>query len=310
MNTHNCLICGLEAQYQSDLDPLGSRRRVQCDRCGKYDINDPALTMLEKIDSPKIRGKLIAWIRDKHERGIERPDINVDVLKNIVSGLPEYTPTQKQLMLMQNIERRTEFPGKSVNVAPKIDYPLSWASCQEELIHYLRSLVERGLLRLKDQDEINDMSNIVEITASGWDYLEKNSKKSVISDQSFVAMSFSASLNQIWKNAIKRGIEEAGYKAYRTDAEPHSDRIDTKIIAEIKNSKFLVADVTEQKQGVYFEAGYALGLGLPVIWSCRKDDFKNVHFDTRQYNHIVWESEKDFKEQLYNFICAIVGKYS
>jgi nucleoside 2-deoxyribosyltransferase len=79
-------------------------------------------------------------------------------------------------------------------------------------------------------------------------------------------------------------------------------------VAEIKNSLFLVADVTEQKQGVYFEAGYAIGLEIPVIWSVKKDELEKVHFDTRQYNHIVWESEKDLKEQLYNFICAIIGK--
>lgn len=78
--------------------------------------------------------------------------------------------------------------------------------------------------------------------------------------------------------------------------------------SEIKNSKFMVADVTEQQQGVYFEAGYALGLSIPVLWSCRKDDLKNVHFDTRQYNHILWENENDLKDQLFHFICAIIGK--
>jgi len=101
---------------------------------------------------------------------------------------------------------------------------------------------------------------------------------------------------------------EAGYKPYRVDAEPHSDRIDVKIISEIKNSRFVVADVTEQKHGVYFEAGYALGLGLPVIWCVRKTDLDKVHFDTRQYNHIVWESTDDLENQLFNFICAIIGK--
>jgi nucleoside 2-deoxyribosyltransferase len=81
------------------------------------------------------------------------------------------------------------------------------------------------------------------------------------------------------------GNTERGYTAYRVDEEPHSDNIIFRIMAEIKNSRFVVADVTEQKNGVYFEAGYALGLGLPVIWTVRKDDAKNVHFDTAQYNH-------------------------
>ncbi len=51
---------------------------------------------------------------------------------------------------------------------------------------------------------------------------------------------------------------KAGYKAYRVDSKPHSDRIDAKIITEIKNSRFLFADVTEQKQGVYFKLVMAL----------------------------------------------------
>jgi len=81
-----------------------------------------------------------------------------------------------------------------------------------------------------------------------------------------------------------------------------------KIVTEIKNSRFLVADVTLQRPGVYFEAGYALGLGLPVFWCVRSDDLKNVHFDTRQYNHIVWETEQQLADQLYLFVTALIGK--
>ena len=126
--------------------------------------------------------------------------------------------------------------------------------------------------------------------------------------QAFVAMSFSEDLKPIWEGPIYNAIKKAGYKPYRVDAEPHIDRIDAKIISEIKNSRFIIADVTEQKRGVYFEAGFALGLGLPVIWCVRKDDLEKVHFDTRQYNHIVWETMDDLENQLFNFICAIIGK--
>lgn len=90
--------------------------------------------------------------------------------------------------------------------------------------------------------------------------------------------------------------------------EHHIDRIDAKIINDINDSFFVVADVTQQKHGVYFEAGYAQGIGKPVIWCVRKGDLKNVHFDTRQYNHIVWEDPDEFKENLFELICAVIGK--
>ena len=79
-------------------------------------------------------------------------------------------------------------------------------------------------------------------------------------------------------------------------------------MTEIKNSRFVVADVTDQRPGVYFEAGYAMGLGLPVIWSVREDDLQKVHFDTRQYNHIVWRAAVDFVQQLYNRVSAVIGR--
>ena len=83
-----------------------------------------------------------------------------------------------------------------------------------------------------------------------------------------------------------------------------------KIIAEIRQSRFLIADVTQQKAGVYYEAGFAHGLGIPVIWCVREDELNNVHFDTRQYNHILWNSEKDLREKLETFIIATIGKHA
>lgn len=60
----------------------------------------------------------------------------------------------------------------------------------------------------------------------------------------------------------------------------------------------MIADFTGNRNGVYFEAGFAMGLGIPVIWTCRKDHIDNVHFDTRQYNHIVWETPEELREKL------------
>ena len=66
--------------------------------------------------------------------------------------------------------------------------------------------------------------------------------------------------------------------------------------------------MSRQKHGVYFEAGYAQGLGIPVIFSCRKDeiDDKKVHFDTRQYNYIAWESIDNLKQRLIERIRAAI----
>jgi nucleoside 2-deoxyribosyltransferase len=68
----------------------------------------------------------------------------------------------------------------------------------------------------------------------------------------------------------------------------------------------MIADFTLHRKGVYFEAGFAMARGIPVIFSCRSDELEQTHFDTRQYNHIVWETAKELNAKLSDRIRATV----
>jgi nucleoside 2-deoxyribosyltransferase len=123
--------------------------------------------------------------------------------------------------------------------------------------------------------------------------------------QAFVAMWFDTSLDVAWTDGFRPGIEASQYfTAVRVDAIEHSGKIDDRIVAEIRRSGLLVADFTGDRGGVYFEAGLAQGLGIPVIWTCRDDYTGKLHFDTRQYNHIVWKDASDIRTRLENRISA------
>lgn len=303
---NTCPICKLDGQNVRVWD-YGERFTLQCDRCGKFTITDTAARVAEKME---LTPKLSAWVREKFESGEEVPEINSNTLNEIEGTLPTYRVSEKQLILLRSFEKRSRFPGQALTVSPPHDYPLAWAEGEDEFTYLLRSLIERGLIRRTDgpPDLQDSFVFDFEITAAGWDYLDEHSRLSVISDQVFVAMSFAEELKPAWEIGIQPALRNAGFRPYRVDSEPHIDRIDTKIITEIKNSRFLVADVTQQRPGVYFEAGYALGLGLPVFWCVKNDDLKNVHFDTRQYNHIVWENEQQLANQLHLFVTAVIGK--
>jgi len=228
-------------------------------------------------------------------------------IENVSKNLPLYSPLEKQLILLRAIERRTEFPGDTATINGWTDYSLAWAKNTNELGYLLHALEKRGYV-LTEGDPTE--ASIVTIQPEGWDYLDQQARKPAFLSQAFVAMSFDPTLNVVWEEGIKPAIERAGYKAHRIDQEPHIDRIDAKIIADIKDSLFVVADVTQQKQGVYFEAGFAQGLNRSVIWTVREDDLPNAHFDTRQYKHILWNKPADLQEKLFNTICAVVGKRS
>ena len=75
----------------------------------------------------------------------------------------------------------------------------------------------------------------------------------------------------------------------------------------IRRSRFVVSDITGQRGGVYYEAGFASGLGLPVIQSCKKDDFSKRHFDVLTINTIVYDAPSELAEQLVSRVRGTIG---
>ncbi len=124
-------------------------------------------------------------------------------------------------------------------------------------------------------------------------------------------MWFDPSMDEVYREGIAPGVRDAGYEPLRIDNKDHNNRIDDELIAEIRRSRFVVADFTQgtlgARGGVYYEAGFAHGLNIPVIFTCRQDAIHLVHFDTRQYNHIAWGVPGELRRALMNRISATIG---
>ena len=86
----------------------------------------------------------------------------------------------------------------------------------------------------------------------------------------------------------------------------HNNDINDEIIGEIRSSRFIVADFTGNRGGVYYEAGFANGLNIPVIHMCKKEELKKVHFDVNHRNIIDWKTGEELYERLLNRIKATI----
>ena len=174
----------------------------------------------------------------------------------------------------------------------------------DEIKFFVSSLKTKGWIEEPTDGEYK-------LTVEGYTHLEELKHPAPVSSQGFVAIWFDDSMTKAWRAGIKPAIEDAGYKALRIDQKEHANKIDDEIIAEIRRSRFIVADFTHgddgPRGGVYYEAGFAHGLGIPVIFTCRRDALEKVHFDTRQYNHIVWETPEELRRRLATRIAAVVG---
>ena len=173
-------------------------------------------------------------------------------------------------------------------------------------------LIDHYLLRLGYLTK--DGPQHYQISLKGWALIDQQRELNPQSKDCFIAMSFQDKYLPLYELALFPGIESAGYKPVRIDQKEHNNRIDDEIIASIRRSRFVVADFSMQRGGIYFEAGYALGLGLPVVWTVERSvlDKGEVHFDNRQYNFLSWDEDKydDLAKRLRNRIEATIGRPS
>ena len=194
----------------------------------------------------------------------------------------------------------------------------------------IRALVDEGLVAARPNIDMhaNESATVTHKGYARYAHNEELQKKLVDSSQAFVAMWFDKSMKPI-REAIQAGIEAAGYVPQFVDTHGSAvNRIEDEIIALIRQSRFVVADFTASaapiksddeanaRGGVYYEAGFAHGLGRPVFFTCRKDYIdtpKALHFDTSHFLHLDWEDNGlgeggKFREELRRRIIAVVGK--
>ena len=111
-------------------------------------------------------------------------------------------------------------------------------------------------------------------------------------------MRFDPTTDGWWKAGFEPALRKSGYIPLRIDLVDHNDPIVDRILAEIRKSAIVVADLSHQRGGIYFEAGFAMGLSTPVVWTCKEDAVQELHFDVRGYNFIVWRDEADLVTRL------------
>ena len=172
--------------------------------------------------------------------------------------------------------------------------------------YMLDYLIEKHYIRKNNATGWFDGSTDVtlSIQPEGYARIDELQRNTSDGKNVLVAMKFGEDTKELRK-AIRKGISDAGYIAVFIDEVQHNDFITPELLKYIKNSKFVVADLTHKNNGAYFEEGYAMGLGKPVIQLCKKN--VDLHFDIAQKNTIIWDDESDIPLRLKNRIIATIN---
>ncbi len=295
-----CFICTDDAKLST------SDGTIDCVGCGKFYRGTS-----EEFTDKKTEIKLSGWIREQNRNNIT-PTINDEVIKRI-AATPMPTIMQRADYLLLEISKDLIFITHTFQLNAKSLCKLYRASYSTYNLPKVETYEVDYLIDtiLVPEDYIQKVDGGLHILPKGHIRIEEL-RKQRIGKNAFVAMWFDDTMNDAYEQGIEKGIKAAGYEAVRIDKKHHNNKIIDEIMVEIKSSAFVVADLTEHNKGVYFEAGYALGLGLPVIWTCKDTDLENLHFDIRQYNCVTWKENElgDFAENLKYRIINTLGDKS
>ncbi|MEW6009572.1 MAG: hypothetical protein AB1629_08070 [Candidatus Omnitrophota bacterium] len=297
MDMDNCFFC--KNSISKERIPQRDAYEITCPACGYYQITGTAaLCGIPQGVDEKDLILFSSYLRNNSS--LENPIIiqgnDLKEIKSRVAPYEKLTPIDKINLFIKYLGDSLKFLGDRIQINDN-DYTRFYCLNSDEMVHIQNYLIQRGWAS-------EEPYPLCSLSVDGWQVYESLKQINIESKKVFVAMSFAPELKYIFDEAIFPACDECGFKAFRVDSKDHIEKICDKIIADIKESRFIIADFSGQKHGVYFEAGFAQGLGLKVIWTCKKGEEDKLHFDTRQYNHIIWENPEDFKKQLISKIKA------
>jgi len=174
---------------------------------------------------------------------------------------------------------------------------VSYSRNHEELFLLFKVLEEQGFLKW-------GQGTMAALTMKGLLAAEALGASKSNAAQAFVAMWFDPSLDDAWTNGFDPGTCAAGFRPVRIDKEDYVGGTSDEIMAEIRRSRFVIADYTGENNGVYFEAGF---LGLTVIPTCRSDEVGTLHFDIKHINTLLWNVPTELADGLNRRIRAVIG---
>jgi len=286
-------------------------RHFSCRRCGEFDLSETFLTPLGdpcRVYSPAendLMRFLPAFIR--HENSQDRiPDITRENWRDF-ARLHAATSVSEKVARLRGLLAERSRPGYETVFDLDTDAPLLDAQDSTEAEFILYDLVARREVEIRpgDRGPGGEVRLSCKLTPEGWSRLEPG--PGGIPGRCFISMSFDSSLTEAYLDGIRPALrEDCRVDAIRLDLEEHNEKICDRILVEIRKAEFVVADVTLQRPGVYFEAGFAIGIGRPVVWMCRTDELSKVHFDTRQYSYVAWSSPADLRVRLSNRVLATI----
>jgi len=261
--------------------------------CGEF-IFSASLTgvLPDTLKQNKDNSTKISYAIRLMQQADEPPQLNTSTIKEILKQ-PLPKPKEQADLLIRWLATNSEEPGQILTIDSRVHRSIIGAKTGEGFALVLSHLFEIGFLKGTLYKGTGPMG-LASATLSfdGWNYYEQMQQGESTYSKAFMAMKFGIKeLNHIVEEIFKPAVRQAGFDLLMLSDTPKAGLIDDRLRTEIQTSDILIADLTHDNNGAYWEAGYAEGLGKAVIYTCEEKKFKEKqsHFDTNHHLTIMWK---------------------
>lgn len=289
-----CGVCQEISEYRGATINGTIVFHVICPRCGQYQIDYVAKAYLNvQLDPTKVA--VLSHAIRKMQRTTDIPMLDQPTVARILQN-PLPKPTEQQNSFILWLGDNSPGLGEKVDIDGLILQAEIGARTQDGVRAIANDLVERNFVKLtKLAGTMGEWFNFkLELKMAGWEYYENLKRGSYSSRKAFMAMKYGdLELDDVVAKYIRPAVQDTGFNLYRLDDAPKAGLIDDRLRVEIRTSRFLIADLTHENAGAYWEAGFAEGLGKPVIYTCEKNKFneRKTHFDTNHHTTVLWDRD-------------------
>jgi hypothetical protein len=216
------------------------------------------------------------------------PLLGSDLVKALVHEKSLPKPAEQARNLLIWLGNDLPSPETAVEVSLGALQSIVGAATTRGAMYVLKHLADGGLIHSR---EPSPTTIHLGLTFTGWEEFERLQRVAPDSRIAFMAMQFNdQELNKVVDTIFRPAVEQTGFELRILSDTPRAGLIDDRLRVEIRQARFVIADLTHRNPGAYWEAGFAEGLGKPVIYTCKKEAFdaQASHFDTNHHLTIMW----------------------
>lgn len=287
VQTRECPICGTSANVRSD----GHLYAVDCARCGDFgaarelldDWHDSPWNSDERRWRVSIASYFILRLQDGKHRAI----LDEDFFRSLTDRtLPTPAEVADNLLIyIGDLLRRSPGEPADINILDMRIVSEIGGGSEHDIEWLLKELRNNNYVTSRDDGMA---SRRVRLTLTGWERFEELRKERAESKYAFLARKFDNPELDGVVDIFKSAVAQTGFDLRIVSQK--AGLIDSIIEYEIRGARFLISELSDDNAGAYWEAGFAEGLGKPVIYICREG--KKTHFDTEHRHTIRWHPDR------------------